>query len=145
MKMKRRVSTSSEVSRAEEAGVWLVHFEPAFGAGTSCRVHLLRLDEQCVIGSGWNADFVIRDRFLSRRHLRLVRKNGALFVEDLGSTNGTFVNGIPVLGRTRLSLPAVLRAGLKEFSLFDAVETRDGTAVAFGRVSQESATPEFPL
>jgi len=29
---------------------------------------------------------------VSRKHARIVRRNGAYFIEDLGSTNGTFVN-----------------------------------------------------
>jgi len=32
------------------------------------------------------------DSKVSRKHARIVRRNGAYFIEDLGSTNGTFVN-----------------------------------------------------
>jgi hypothetical protein len=42
---------------------------------------------------------------VSRRHAQLMRQNGELIVQDLGSTNGTFVNG------QRISAPASLRAG----------------------------------
>ncbi len=45
------------------------------------------------------------DQELSRHHARIVRANGVLTIEDLGSTNGTYVNG------ERLSAPRQLRQG----------------------------------
>ena len=41
-------------------------------------------------------DLVVADRFLSRKHARLFQRDGRLFVEDLGSRNGTQVNGIQI-------------------------------------------------
>ena len=35
-------------------------------------------------------------KYVSRQHARLFMKNGQVFIEDLGSTNGTFINGIPL-------------------------------------------------
>ena len=50
------------------------------------------------------------DRRLSRQHLRLNLESDGLWVEDLGSSNGTFVQGRRVQ-RRRLSVGEVLRAG----------------------------------
>jgi serine/threonine-protein kinase len=48
------------------------------------------------------------DSKVSRKHARIVRRNGAYFIEDLGSTNGTFVNR----GRRLLpGTPQVLNTG----------------------------------
>jgi pSer/pThr/pTyr-binding forkhead associated (FHA) protein len=38
------------------------------------------------------------DTFVSTLHARVFRRDGSLYVEDLGSTNGTFVNDRPVTG-----------------------------------------------
>ena len=43
------------------------------------------------------------DTFVSTLHARVFRRDGSLFVEDLGSTNGTFVNDRPVTGTVPLS------------------------------------------
>jgi Inner membrane component of T3SS, cytoplasmic domain len=54
----------------------------------------LRLDRREVtIGRADNADLVIRDEFASTHHAKLVLMNGEWLIQDLNSTNGTFVNG----------------------------------------------------
>jgi two-component system cell cycle response regulator len=63
-------------------------------AGSSMGVmhHLER--EVTVIGRGEKADVRIVDDGISREHSRVVRKDGKILVEDMGSTNGTYCNGI---------------------------------------------------
>lgn len=54
----------------------------------------LRLDRREVtIGRADNADLVIKDEFASTHHAKLVLINGEWLLQDLNSTNGTFVNG----------------------------------------------------
>ena len=48
-----------------------------------------------VIGRGSDADFVLNEATISRAHALLAFKGDVLFVQDLGSTNGTLVNGVP--------------------------------------------------
>jgi pSer/pThr/pTyr-binding forkhead associated (FHA) protein len=55
--------------------------------------------EPVLIGRGPDSDFVIRDITVSRRHATIHREGYAWIVEDLGSRNGTRVNGRPVDGR----------------------------------------------
>lgn len=61
--------------------------------------------QEVVIGRSTRCDLRLADRFLSRRHARLYRQGEDWLIEDLGSRNGTFVNG------RRLSEPSVLRPG----------------------------------
>ena len=53
--------------------------------------------DEVTIGRGPECDIVIPDRQVSRLHARLRRGEGGFEVEDLGSKNGTHVNGVPVL------------------------------------------------
>ena len=46
-----------------------------------------------VIGRGRGADLVIHEPTISRAHAAVGFREGSFFVQDLGSTNGTFVNG----------------------------------------------------
>jgi pSer/pThr/pTyr-binding forkhead associated (FHA) protein len=58
-----------------------------------------------VIGRSPSADIVIGDDFVSARHARVSPAGNDAIVEDLGSTNGTLLNGLP------LSVPTTLRPG----------------------------------
>jgi len=48
------------------------------------------------IGRGTGCDISIPNRFVSTHHARIAPQNGAWVLEDLGSTNGTLVNGEPL-------------------------------------------------
>jgi len=54
------------------------------------------------LGRDITNNIVINDREVSRHHLRLMRGDEGYTIEDLGSTNGTFVNGKRVTGATLL-------------------------------------------
>lgn len=49
-----------------------------------------------VIGRGRGADVVLAEPTISRAHAAFGHEGGVFFVQDLGSTNGTFVNGARV-------------------------------------------------
>jgi FHA domain len=55
------------------------------------------------IGRSPDADVRIEDRFASSVHARLYSRGAAYYVEDLDSTNGTFVNGAVLEGEAELS------------------------------------------
>jgi nitrite reductase (NADH) large subunit len=65
---------------------------------------------------------VVSDEGVSRRHLRLVPSPVALSVVDLGSRNGTLVNGVAITGRTVLEAGAVVRLGGTEITMIGRQE-----------------------
>src|SRR5215210_1491994 len=69
------------------------------------------------ISIGRSADNAIQldDRSVSRHHARVAAATGGAFVEDAGSTHGTFLDGRPVGGRTRLRDGAHVHVGNVEF------------------------------
>jgi diguanylate cyclase (GGDEF)-like protein len=56
------------------------------------RTHVVATDET-VVGRGTGCELQIDDAALSRRHCRFVRDGGTFLVEDLGSRNGTLLDG----------------------------------------------------
>jgi diguanylate cyclase (GGDEF)-like protein len=50
-------------------------------------------NDQVVVGRGDKADIRLVDDGISREHIRLVTESGQVWLEDLGSTNGTYCNG----------------------------------------------------
>src|SRR5688572_18136662 len=55
-----------------------------------------RVDEQILIGRGPDSHLCISGNDVSRHHARIYREAGKYFVADLGSRNGTRLNGVPV-------------------------------------------------
>lgn len=86
--------------------------------------------DQLMIGRDSSNGVAISDAEVSRRHARLTFQGGKYVIEDLGSTNGTFING------QRLSGPHVLKAGdVVAFGeqivlMYDAVNIDPGATVA---------------
>jgi pSer/pThr/pTyr-binding forkhead associated (FHA) protein len=54
------------------------------------------------------------DTFVSQVHARVFDRDGDLYVEDLGSTNGTLLNGAPVQAPTKLRRGDRVRVGQTE-------------------------------
>ncbi|MEI8132353.1 MAG: FHA domain-containing protein [Leptolinea sp.] len=76
------------------------------------------------VGRDVTNDLVISEEKISRRHARLYTEGDQYVVEDLGSTNGTFING------ARLSGPHLLRVG-------EQITFGEISIVSFERVDQD--------
>jgi hypothetical protein len=72
---------------------------------------LLPLDHYTTIGRRDDSTLVLDDAYVSGAHAEIMFDQGAWWVVDLGSTNGTFVNGRPVRARIRLSNGDVVQFG----------------------------------
>ena len=61
------------------------------------------LDQEVTVGRGGGCQIVLPDdTFVSQVHARLFERDGRTYVEDLGSRNGTYVNGKRIDAATRL-------------------------------------------
>jgi pSer/pThr/pTyr-binding forkhead associated (FHA) protein len=64
---------------------------------------IIDIGDEVTVGRAGGCGIVLtEDTFVSQVHARLYRQQNDTFVEDLGSTNGTFLNGSPVASATRL-------------------------------------------
>ena len=73
-------------------------------------------DGETSVGRSTSSTIVLRsDDYASGRHAQLTRHGGLLYVEDLGSTNGTFVNGSKTVGATPIRHGDTVRVGSTTF------------------------------
>jgi FHA domain len=93
---------------ARPLGRLVVLESPALGAGD-----VFTLDSHpLTIGRGNNNDVPIEgDEYASGRHARFEPRRDGVWIEDIGSTNGTFVNGIRLTRERKLTPGDVVRVG----------------------------------
>ncbi len=85
---------------------------PALAAGEEVPVDSMPV----AIGRGGQNEIPLDgDEFASAQHARFESKRDGLWVEDIGSTNGTFVNGARVTTPRRLSKGDIVRVGQTDF------------------------------
>ncbi|MDQ3862249.1 MAG: FHA domain-containing protein [Actinomycetota bacterium] len=73
-------------------------------------------DGETSVGRSSASSIVLKsDDYASGRHAQFTRHGGLLYIEDLGSTNGTFVNGRKAVGATPLRNGDTIRVGSTTF------------------------------
>src|SRR3954469_24676240 len=75
--------------------------------------------EGAVMGRGDQAEIRLEDPFASSRHARLTRQGAVIVLEDLGSTNGTYLNEELLGGPQPLHAGDRVRIGDSEFTYMD--------------------------
>lgn len=85
-------------SRADKRGARLRILEPPAHQGET-----YALGDEITVGRGGGCGIVLpEDGFVSTVHARVFRRGDEVFVEDLGSRNGTFLNGDRIAASARL-------------------------------------------
>jgi pSer/pThr/pTyr-binding forkhead associated (FHA) protein len=95
-------------SGAKPAGKLVVVTSPALRTGEELPVDSSPL----VVGrEAENEVPLVRDEFTSGRHARIEPRRDGVWIEDVGSTNGTFVNGVRLTAPRKLSSGDMIRVG----------------------------------
>ncbi len=118
----------------------------------SGREFLLKAGEN-LIGRDPSADVLLSDGTVSRRHARIIIEEKTAYIEDLGSTNGTLLNGQPLAPGQRVPLPpqAELRLGSVQLTLelpegFETPVVAEEVAPPLAYlVNQQDASQRYPL
>jgi serine phosphatase RsbU (regulator of sigma subunit) len=100
---------------------------------------------RAVIGRDPGVDVSLRSKAISRHHAQIACVHGDYFVEDLGSTNGTLLNGKRVDRRMPLAAKDRLRVGefILEFTLPPAVNLREADLVIREQVEANPANQDL--
>jgi len=102
----------------------IVTFASAAEFGLDTRIHCLEVvdgqdrgrtillkESGTTLGRSPPADIVLNDSEVSRSHCRFSFQDGSLQMTDLNSTNGTFLDGVRVIGEALVPVGAILRMG----------------------------------
>jgi len=97
--------------------------------------------DQLFIGRDSSNAVPINDAEISRKHSRLSFQGGKYVLEDLGSTNGTFVNGQRLAGPVVLKAGDVVSLGEQIVLMYDAINMDPGATIASSRKSAYVSPP----
>ena len=75
----------------------------------------LGVSDGATFGRGAGADIHVEDPYASSAHARIFARNGVMYVEDMGSTNGTYLNGRQLRKPEKLDSGDVIRIGDSEY------------------------------
>ena len=85
--------------------------------------------DQLIIGRDATSNVAISDAEVSRKHARLTFQGGKYVLEDLGSTNGTFVNGQRLANATVLKSGDVVSLGEQIVLMYEALAGDAGSTM----------------
>jgi predicted component of type VI protein secretion system len=94
------------------------HLKIFFGEEQEDKVFVLEEGKNYLIGRVKEADIRLKDIKVSRNHCRVKAKGGKYYVEDVGSRNGTFVNGERIKGIVELKDGDQVRLGFSVLQFF---------------------------
>lgn len=97
--------------------------------------------DQLTIGRDSSNGVAINDAEVSRKHARLLFQGGKYVIDDLGSTNGTFVNGQRLAGPVVLKSGDVVSLGEQIVLMYDAINMDPGATVAVSRKAVQAPPP----
>ncbi|MBI2331737.1 MAG: FHA domain-containing protein, partial [Chloroflexi bacterium] len=97
--------------------------------------------DQLTIGRDSTNGVAINDAEISRKHARLMFQGGKYVLEDLGSTNGSFVNGQRLAGPVVLKPGDVVSLGEQIVLMYDAIAGDAGATVAVSRKAMQQSAP----
>ena len=97
--------------------------------------------DQLIIGRDASNHVAINDAEISRKHSRLSFQGGKYVLEDLGSTNGTFVNGQRLAGPVVLKPGDVVSLGEQIVLMYDAITQDPGATIASPRHAVRATPP----
>jgi hypothetical protein len=97
--------------------------------------------DQLVIGRDSASAIAINDAEVSRKHARLNFQGGKYVIEDLGSTNGTFVNGQRLISAAVLKSGDVVSLGEQIVLMYEALTPDVGETIISARKSVPRPAP----
>ena len=102
-------------------------------------------DKQIIVGRSSDLDMVLVEDMVSRKHARIAMQQDQIWIEDLGSTNGTFVNGEKIK-RARLKEGDRVLIGTSILKVIAGDAPRDGdrTRSASSRTSPHARRTSQP-
>ncbi len=109
----------------QDAGVKKSALKPIVPDGSDNEYEVFDLEDFVSIGRDFDNDLILDDTLVSRRHAIIIWKNDGYYLEDMKSSNGSFINDQKINEPIKLEDGDILTFGSTQYSFIRGDEKND--------------------
>ena len=102
----------------------------------------INIDRDMLVGRHQTADILLQQSEISRKHAAFLLKEQALWLQDLGSSNGTFVNDVQIAVETLLKQGDIVQFASLKFSVLEPAKPLEQVVESVGDATLGAAVVE---
>ena len=105
----------------------------------------ISIDRDMLVGRHQAADILLQQSEISRKHAAFLLKDQALWLQDLGSSNGTYVNDVQIAAETLLKQGDIVQFASLKFSVFEPAKALEDVVESVEAATLGAAVVETPI
>jgi len=105
----------------------------------------ISIDRDMLVGRHQTADILLQQSEISRKHAAFLLKEHALWLQDLGSSNGTYVNNVQIAAETLLKQGDIVQFASLKFSVFEPAKALEDVVESVEVATLGAAVVEAPI
>ena len=105
----------------------------------------ISIDRDMLVGRHQTADILLQQSEISRKHAAFLLKEQALWLQDLGSSNGTYVNDVQIAAETLLKQGDIVQFASLKFSVFEPAKALEDVVESVAAATLGAAVVETPI
>ncbi|HRA29531.1 MAG TPA: FHA domain-containing protein [Acinetobacter johnsonii] len=105
----------------------------------------ISIDRDMLVGRHQTADILLQQSEISRKHAAFLLKDQALWLQDLGSSNGTYVNDVQIAAETLLKQGDIVQFASLKFSVFEPAKALEDVVESVEAATLGAAVVEAPI
>ena len=105
----------------------------------------ISIDRDMLVGRHQTADILLQQSEISRKHAAFLLKEQALWLQDLGSSNGTYVNDVQIAAETLLKQGDIVQFASLKFSVFEPAKALEDVVESVEAATLGAAVVEAPI
>ena len=105
----------------------------------------ISIDRDMLVGRHQTADILLQQSEISRKHATFLLKEHALWLQDLSSSNGTYVNDVQIAAETLLKQGDIVQFASLKFSVFEPAKALEDVVESVEAATLGAAVVETPI
>jgi len=105
----------------------------------------ISIDRDMLVGRHQTADILLQQSEISRKHAAFLLKDQSLFLQDLGSSNGTYVNDVQIAAETLLKQGDIVQFASLKFSVFEPAKALEDVVESVNAATLGATVVETPI